>query len=50
MAHVDDLIEPSPKQIVLPALRRSFGRIESTPSPAHQHEGITARSVAQFAR
>jgi hypothetical protein len=29
--HVDDLIEPSTKQILRPASRRSFGRIANLP-------------------
>jgi hypothetical protein len=40
MVQVDDLVEPRPEQIALPAVRRSLGRIESpsiTPMDEQNH-------------
>src|SRR5581483_796730 len=50
MLHVDDLIEPRPKQIVLPAVPTLFRPHRESPNRPVPDERITTRAQDQFAR
>src|ERR1700677_3222115 len=50
MAHVDDLVEPSPEQIVLTAVRTLLRPHRITLPSSKRQQGITAKGADQFAR
>jgi hypothetical protein len=49
LAHVDDLVEPSPEKIRLPAVPALLRPHRITLQSSERHQGITAEGAEQFA-